>query len=93
MQAHPDLSRAFLLPGDLRLALGSVVATPTRERSTEATLEGAKLTADVAAAAAVAAATLAAEITPIDDIRSTANDRRTVAGRVFHRIMRDAAGW
>ena len=41
----------------------------------------------------MAAATLAAEITPIDDIRSTAEYRRAVAGRVLRRIIRDAAGW
>jgi CO/xanthine dehydrogenase FAD-binding subunit len=43
--------------------------------------------------AAVAAATLAAEIAPIDDVRSTAEYRREVAGRVLHRIVRDAGGW
>jgi CO/xanthine dehydrogenase FAD-binding subunit len=75
---------------DVRVALGSVAATPIRARATEATLEGATPTPEVAA---VAAATLAAEITPIDDIRSTADYRRTVAGRILHRIVRDAAGW
>lgn len=75
---------------DVRVALGSVAATPIRARATEATLEGAAPTAEVAA---VAAATLEAEITPIDDVRSTAEYRRSVAGRILHRIVRDAAGW
>ncbi len=34
-----------------------------------------------------------AEIAPIDDVRSTADYRRTVAGRVLHRLIRDAGGW
>lgn len=75
---------------DVRVALGSVAPTPIRARATEAALEGAPPTAEVAA---VAAATLAAEIAPIDDVRSSAEYRRTVAGRVLHRIVRDAGGW
>ena len=34
-----------------------------------------------------------AEITPIDDVRSTADYRRAVAARVLHRLVRDAGGW
>ena len=75
---------------DVRVALGSVAPTPIRARATEAALEGAPPTAEIAA---LAAATLAAEIAPIDDVRSTAEYRRTVAGRVLHRIVRDAGGW
>jgi len=75
---------------DVRVALGSVAPTPIRARATEAALEGAPPTAEVAA---VAAATLAAEIAPIDDVRSSAEYRRTVAGRVLHRMVRDAGGW
>ena len=40
-----------------------------------------------------AAETLAAELQPIDDVRSTAEYRRTVAARVLHRLIRDAGGW
>jgi xanthine dehydrogenase small subunit len=75
---------------DVRVALGSVAPTPIRARATEAALEGMPPTAEVAA---VAAATLAADIAPIDDVRSTAEYRRAVAGRVLNRIVRDAAGW
>jgi xanthine dehydrogenase iron-sulfur cluster and FAD-binding subunit A len=44
-------------------------------------------------AADAAAEALAGEITPIDDVRSTADYRRTVAARVLHRLVRDAGGW
>jgi len=75
---------------DVRLALGSVAATPIRARETEAVLEGAaprRTTADHAAA------TLRAELQPIDDVRSTAEYRRAVSARVLHRLLRDAGGW
>jgi CO/xanthine dehydrogenase FAD-binding subunit len=75
---------------DVRLALGSVAATPIRAAQTESVLEGAaprQQTADHAAA------TLAAEIKPIDDVRSTADYRRAVAARVLHRLLRDEGGW
>ncbi len=75
---------------DVRVALGSVAPTPIRARATEAALEGAPPSEEVAA---VAAATLTAEIAPIDDVRSTAEYRRAVAGRVLNRIVRDAGGW
>ena len=41
----------------------------------------------------LAAETLAAEIHPIDDVRSTAEYRRIVAARVLHRLIREAGGW
>jgi CO/xanthine dehydrogenase FAD-binding subunit len=75
---------------DVRLALGSVAATPIRAGQTESVLEGAaprQQTADHAAE------TLAAEIHPIDDVRSTADYRRAVASRVLHRLLRDEGGW
>ena len=75
---------------DVRLALGSVAATTIRATATEATLDGARPTPETAAAGVAA---LAAEIQPIDDVRSTADYRRLVAGRVLHRLIRDAGGW
>jgi carbon-monoxide dehydrogenase medium subunit len=75
---------------DVRLALGSVAATTVRARAAESALEGAPPTKEVADAAVAA---LLSELTPIDDVRSTADYRRLVAGRVLHRIIRDAAGW
>jgi len=75
---------------DVRLALGSVADRPIRARATEAVLEGATPTPETADAAAES---LAAEIHPIDDVRSTADYRRVVAARALHRMIRDAGGW
>jgi CO/xanthine dehydrogenase FAD-binding subunit len=75
---------------DVRLALGSVAATPIRASSAEAALNGARPTRETADRAR---ASLEAEINPIDDVRSTATYRRTVAGRVLHRLIRDEGGW
>lgn len=75
---------------DVRIGLGSVAATPIRARATEAVLEGARPTPEVADRAAE---TLAGELTPIDDVRSTAEYRRLVSARILHRLLRDAGGW
>lgn len=75
---------------DVRLALGSVAATPIRAMGTEAAVEGRQPTRETADAARIA---LEAEIQPIDDVRSTADYRRSVAGRVLHRLIRDEGGW
>jgi len=75
---------------DVRVALGSVAATPIRARATEAVLEGARPTQEVAE---LAAETLAGELEPIDDVRSTADYRRAVSARILHRLLRDAGGW
>jgi carbon-monoxide dehydrogenase medium subunit len=75
---------------DVRVALGSVAPTPIRAAETERVLEGAaprQTTADHAAS------TLAGEIHPIDDVRSTADYRRVVSARVLHRLLREAGGW
>jgi xanthine dehydrogenase small subunit len=75
---------------DVRLALGSVADRPIRATATEAVLERAAPTPETADRAA---ASLAAEIAPIDDVRSTADYRRAVAARVLHRLIRDVGGW
>jgi xanthine dehydrogenase small subunit len=75
---------------EVRLALGSVAATPVRAPRTEAALEGASPTTETADRAADA---LRDEIRPIDDVRSTADYRREVAARVLHRLIRDEGGW
>ena len=75
---------------DVRLALGSVAATPIRARATERLLEGSRPTPETADRAAE---TLSNEITPIDDVRSTAEYRRAVAARVLHRLIREEGGW
>ncbi len=74
----------------VRLALGSVAPTPIRARATEAALEGRPPTPETADRAAE---TLAGELEPIDDVRSTAEYRRLVAARVLHRLIREAGGW
>jgi len=75
---------------DVRVALGSVAPTTIRARATEAVLEGARPSETVAAEAA---RTLAEEVEPIDDVRSTAGYRRSVSGRVLHRLLREEGGW
>ncbi len=75
---------------DVRVALGSVAATPIRAPGAEQAIEGRQPTPETADRAAE---TLAGELAPIDDVRSTAEYRRLVAARVLHRIIRDAGGW
>jgi CO/xanthine dehydrogenase FAD-binding subunit len=75
---------------DVRLALGSVAATPIRATATERLLEGSRPTPETADRAADL---LSVEIEPIDDVRSTAEYRRAVAARVLHRFIREEGGW
>ncbi len=75
---------------DVRVAVGSVAATPIRAAAAEAALEGHRPT-EATAERAVAA--LVGELRPIDDVRSTAAYRREVAGRVLRRLLRDEGGW
>jgi CO/xanthine dehydrogenase FAD-binding subunit len=75
---------------DVRVAIGSVADRPIRAGAAESALEAQPPTPEAADAAAEA---LASEITPIDDVRSSADYRRVVAARVIHRIVRDAGGW
>jgi CO/xanthine dehydrogenase FAD-binding subunit len=74
---------------DVRVALGSVAATPVRLPRSEAALEGAGPSVETADRTAD---TLRNEIQPIDDVRSTADYRREVAARVIHRLVRDEGG-
>jgi CO/xanthine dehydrogenase FAD-binding subunit len=75
---------------NVRVALGSMAATPVRASATEEVLEGSLPTAETADRAA---ALLGAELSPIDDVRSTADYRRAVASRVLHRLIRDEGAW
>lgn len=70
----------------LRLAAGSVAATPVRLRAAEATGEGGAWSEELAAAVGRAAA---GEVTPIDDVRSTAAYRAGVLDRVVRRLVLD----
>lgn len=65
---------------DIRLAFGSVAPIVLRPVETERFLRGEKISAAVARAAAEK---LAQEVTPIDDMRSTAKYRRRVAQNLF----------
>jgi CO/xanthine dehydrogenase FAD-binding subunit len=67
-----------------------VAPTPIRAPATERLLEGSRPTPETADRAAE---TLAREIQPIDDVRSSADYRRAVTARVFHRLIREAGGW
>jgi CO/xanthine dehydrogenase FAD-binding subunit len=68
-----------------RLALGSVGPVPLRLPSVEAALLGQPIHSSAADA-------VAQDITPIDDIRSTADYRRTVATRIVRSWLKREAG-
>lgn len=70
----------------LRLAAGSVAATPVRLRAAEAAGEGGTWGDELAAAVGRAAR---GEVTPIDDVRSTAAYRSAVLERVVRRLVLD----
>jgi len=69
----------------VRLAFGSMAATPARAKGAEQALLGKRLTAGTVAAARAA---LEGDFTPIDDVRSEADYRRTVAGNVLEQFLR-----
>lgn len=68
----------------VRVAAGSVAATPVRLLHTESALEGCLPDAAAADAAADAARS---EIQPLDDVRSSARYRRWVLGNVIRRMV------
>ncbi len=70
---------------DVRLAFGSVAPTVFRATATEAVIRGRPLTPETAT---VAVAALTAEISPIDDIRSTARYRAFVANQLVVDFLR-----
>ena len=72
---------------DVRIALGSVAATPIRVFAAEAALEGHPRTPASVSAAVDA---LGMAIHPIDDVRSTAAFRREAARRVVGRLLTDS---
>jgi len=79
----PDASRAWR---DVRVAYGSVAAVPLRLPAVESVLGGSVIDDHVIARAVAA---VEASITPIDDVRSTADYRRTVSGRILARVLVD----
>jgi CO/xanthine dehydrogenase FAD-binding subunit len=82
---HPNAEDDGERWSQVRIAAGSVAPTPVRLRAAEAVCEGAPVGIDTALQAAQAAR---AEVTPIDDIRSTAHYRRFALGRVLRRMLR-----
>ena len=69
---------------DVRLAMGSIAATPVRLNEVEKLLGSEALSP---ALADRAADLVASTITPIDDVRSTADYRRHVAGTIVRRAV------
>ncbi|MGK5083540.1 xanthine dehydrogenase family protein subunit M [Bdellovibrionota bacterium FG-1] len=69
---------------EIRLAMGSVAPTVLRCRRTEAVIRGQKISADLIFKAR---SELSAEISPIDDIRSTALFRRRVAQNLLEEFL------
>ena len=75
---------------DVRLALGSVAATPVRAPRTERCSRAPRRPPRRPTTRRTRSRD---EIKPIDDVRSTADYRRVVAARVLHRLLRDEGGW
>lgn len=73
---------------ELRIGLGSLAPVPCRARHAEAAVLGRPLAALPLAAAREA---IQADISPIDDIRSTARYRRTVAANVMVQMLTELA--
>lgn len=71
--------------GEIRLGLGAVAPVPQRALKTEALLRGASL---AALPLAEARAALLQDIAPIDDLRSSARYRRTVAANLLESCLR-----
>ena len=69
---------------DIRIALGSIAPIVLRAVKTEDVLRGAKLSPKIIA---TAKETLAREISPIDDIRSTARYRLRVTQNLLEEFL------
>jgi CO/xanthine dehydrogenase FAD-binding subunit len=73
---------------ELRVGLGSVGPVPLRARNAEAVLLGRPLDALPVLAAQQA---LQEDISPMDDIRSTAHYRRVTAGKILGQMLTELA--
>ena len=69
---------------EIRIALGSVAPTVVRARTAESVLRGRTIDPESIASARRA---LSQDISPIDDLRSTANYRLTVAGNLLEEFL------
>lgn len=74
---------------EARIALGGVSPTPLRARLTEAMLKGKKVDAELVQSMA---ARVEHEISPISDVRASAEYRRQIAGRLLAKALRRALG-
>jgi len=74
---------------DIRIAFGGVAPTPRRLPKTEAAFKGQKLDWD---AVARLAASAAQEVSPITDVRATAEYRRGVSAKILAKAVREAWG-
>jgi carbon-monoxide dehydrogenase medium subunit len=72
---------------EVRIALGAVAPTPLRTRGAETILEGRRPEEPLLEQAAARAVE---EISPIDDIRASADYRRTLTRSLLQRALRDA---
>lgn len=73
---------------DIRLAFGSVAATPVRAVKTEAALKGQQIDpATIPATIKAARTELINELKPIDDLRSTADYRSRVAANLLEEFL------
>jgi CO/xanthine dehydrogenase FAD-binding subunit len=70
---------------DVRLAIGSVAPVPLRLTETERAIKGKAIDAQLVE---IARTTVAAEVRPIDDIRSTARYRVAVAGNLLGEFLK-----
>jgi CO/xanthine dehydrogenase FAD-binding subunit len=73
---------------DIRIAFGSVAPTPVRAARAEAAMRGRTIDAETIKASCD---TLAADIAPIDDLRSTARYRLTVARNLLEQFLLSSA--
>lgn len=73
--------------GDIRIALGAVAPTPVRAEPAETFLTGKRADRD---AIEKAAGLAAASVSPIDDVRSSANYRREMARVLTRRALEEA---
>jgi putative cofactor-binding repeat protein len=69
---------------DIRLAMGSVAPVPLRLTHTEGVVKGKRIDPPLVQ---LAKATAAAEVRPIDDMRSTARYRAAVAGNLIAEFL------
>ena len=72
---------------EIRLAAGSVAPRPIRLHALEDNLAGKAITADIIEQAKLAAVHA---VSPIDDVRASADYRREVIGELVARVLRDA---